>query len=285
MSMPGLRKAVSLANAPEARGILDAVIENLPGNVYRRVRRPDGTYMFEFLSSGLFRHFAIDNERLLREPAIRFDWIHPDDRRRFVSDLEISAATLSMLDHRVRVIGLQGQVFWARGIAKPYRRPDGSVVWDGIVIDITREVEAETALRLAKEEAERAHEVATRLVAKVVKRLAAPVRQLQAALELAGKKNHDLLPAVRAAHASLAAGLGTFGADEIINEEGDAIGRPAALTGRQQEVLELLAEGLSNKGIAQRLGITPGTVKLHVAAILRVTGARTRRQLRAYRSS
>jgi DNA-binding NarL/FixJ family response regulator len=39
------------------------------------------------------------------------------------------------------------------------------------------------------------------------------------------------------------------------------------LSPRQREVFALLAEGLSNKMIARRLGITEGTVKTHVATI------------------
>jgi len=42
-----------------------------------------------------------------------------------------------------------------------------------------------------------------------------------------------------------------------------------SLTPRETEILALLAEGLSNKGIARNLGISDGTVKLHVKAILR----------------
>ncbi len=41
------------------------------------------------------------------------------------------------------------------------------------------------------------------------------------------------------------------------------------LTPREQEILCLLAEGQSNKVIARNLGISDGTVKLHVKAILR----------------
>ncbi len=42
-----------------------------------------------------------------------------------------------------------------------------------------------------------------------------------------------------------------------------------ALTPREREILILLAEGLSNRGIGNSLGISEGTVKAHVKAILR----------------
>lgn len=42
---------------------------------------------------------------------------------------------------------------------------------------------------------------------------------------------------------------------------------------RQQEVLALLAEGLTNKEIGQRLGISPATVKIHVARLIGWLGA------------
>lgn len=45
--------------------------------------------------------------------------------------------------------------------------------------------------------------------------------------------------------------------------------RLTELTPREQEILCHLAEGQSNKAIGRRLGISDGTVKLHVKAILR----------------
>ena len=56
--------------------------------------------------------------------------------------------------------------------------------------------------------------------------------------------------------------------------------RPAArfaeLTPREREILECIADGMSNKMIARTLDITDGTVKLHVKAILRKLGMRSR---------
>jgi two-component system, NarL family, nitrate/nitrite response regulator NarL len=48
------------------------------------------------------------------------------------------------------------------------------------------------------------------------------------------------------------------------------------LTPRETEILGLLAEGQSNKVIARNLGISDGTVKLHVKAILRKLGVHSR---------
>jgi DNA-binding NarL/FixJ family response regulator len=48
------------------------------------------------------------------------------------------------------------------------------------------------------------------------------------------------------------------------------------LTPRESEVLQLLAQGLANKAIAERLGISDHTAKFHVNAILGKLGAQSR---------
>ena len=48
------------------------------------------------------------------------------------------------------------------------------------------------------------------------------------------------------------------------------------LTPKEREVLHLLAEGLANKMIARRMGISEGTVKVHVKRLLKKLGVRSR---------
>ncbi|BAG22451.1 response regulator transcription factor [Streptomyces griseus] len=52
----------------------------------------------------------------------------------------------------------------------------------------------------------------------------------------------------------------------------------AGLTGREADVLRLMAAGLTDAEIAGRLQVGPATAKTHVAAVLAKTGARDRTQ-------
>ncbi|MFL6023181.1 MAG: response regulator [Marmoricola sp.] len=50
----------------------------------------------------------------------------------------------------------------------------------------------------------------------------------------------------------------------------------AELSGREREVLDLVAQGLANKQIARRLGITERTVKVHLGSVFRRIGVADR---------
>ena len=86
--------------------------------------------------------------------------------------------------------------------------------------------------------------------------------------------------AIVAAVEAAAAGLVVLPADALAElPQGTAAGTaapPEPLTAREAQILALLAEGLVNKQIAARLGISRHTVKTHLAALFHKLGVSTR---------
>jgi DNA-binding CsgD family transcriptional regulator len=64
-------------------------------------------------------------------------------------------------------------------------------------------------------------------------------------------------------------------------ERMDVYARASGLSGREAEILALLAQGLDTRQIAERIVVSEHTAADHVKAILAKTGARTRQLLLA----
>lgn len=69
-----------------------------------------------------------------------------------------------------------------------------------------------------------------------------------------------------------------LGVDVPVAPAVTARAKDLGLSPRQAEVLSLMAKGRSNRDIAQLLGLTEGTVKIHVTAIFRALGVSSRTQ-------
>jgi two-component system nitrate/nitrite response regulator NarL len=85
-----------------------------------------------------------------------------------------------------------------------------------------------------------------------------------------------LLMALRAAASGLVILDRALAAGDLFRREEGGERLIEELTPREVEVLQLLADGLTNKGIGQQLGISDHTVKFHVNSILGKLGAQSR---------
>jgi DNA-binding NarL/FixJ family response regulator len=89
----------------------------------------------------------------------------------------------------------------------------------------------------------------------------------------------EILAAIQAAHAGFVL-LDADVTQNLASRIPAPLAQPAAaldnLTPREVEVLRMLAEGLGNREMAARLGISDHTVKFHISSILDKLGAATR---------
>ena len=58
-----------------------------------------------------------------------------------------------------------------------------------------------------------------------------------------------------------------------------ALRDPSAITPRQREVIELIAQGMSNEELGHHLGISPRTAKAHCDVLRQKLGVKRRRQI------
>ena len=82
--------------------------------------------------------------------------------------------------------------------------------------------------------------------------------------------------------APLTAKLFAHIAEPGVGRSEPAMAKPPKVTKREREMLDLIADGLSNKAIAQRLSIATNTVKGHVHHLLGKLALRTRLEAAAY---
>ena len=252
----------------------------------QRMRTVDGKYRYIYVSSGVRSTFGLDPDALMNAPAVDHGWIHPEDRPRFIEELERSARDLTPLDAEVRVESSDGGYRWVRSLGQPRRQPDGAVIWDGVALDVTDRREALTALERAMAEARRSEVAEGRFAYIAAQDLSGPLSNLRATLdELRTADVGDpgqIAPLVAAISArfeeferalSATKKLVTSGTSDPQASSGKT---DARLTQRQQEILVLIKNGASNRVIADALGISEGTVKLHVSAILKNLNVRNR---------
>jgi len=126
---------------------LEALNDNLPGSIFQRVQRPDGTLSYNFLRGNLTQRFGISPEQARHDPELVLQRLHPDDRQLLHRAMERSVTTLSSIDIELRLYTGDRELRWLRSISQPRRLDDGSTVWDGILIDVTEQRNAEIELR------------------------------------------------------------------------------------------------------------------------------------------
>jgi diguanylate cyclase (GGDEF)-like protein/PAS domain S-box-containing protein len=135
------------AEVRERDAQLRGIVENIPGVVFRRERRPDGSITFPYHSPRVGERYGISAGDIARDPNTFIGAISPHDRPAWFAAVNASARDLTPFAMNLRLVDGANEVRWVRSMATPRRLDDGTVVWDGVSIDITDLKETERALR------------------------------------------------------------------------------------------------------------------------------------------
>jgi len=118
-----------------------AVIDNIEGTLYRYVLRPDGSDDMVYISSGIEDLLGITAQQAEDSTEILWELIDSRDLEEFKDSVETSAETLEPWYQDFRIETPSGEKKWLRGTGRPERLDDGTIQWNTLITNITKEVQ------------------------------------------------------------------------------------------------------------------------------------------------
>jgi PAS domain S-box-containing protein len=134
----------------EEESRLRRLAATVAGMLYQYVLHPDGSDAFTYVSPRCRDIYELEPEELQRDVGQVWSMIHPDDMERVRQVNLRSAERLERFDVEFRLLPPSGCLRWVRAVSQPERQPNGNVIWDGLVLDITDQ--KQTAATLEKSE-------------------------------------------------------------------------------------------------------------------------------------
>ncbi|MFO8239186.1 MAG: PAS domain S-box protein, partial [Prochlorococcaceae cyanobacterium] len=124
-----------------------AITEAIPVGTFTTVCRPgEREARFAFLSDRFVEICGLEREALQGVEVSRaFTFLHPDDRAEFLR-LERDATLHRRPFHGLGRVQVRGAIRWLRAESVPRDLPDGSTLWEGVLTDVTEEVEVREQL-------------------------------------------------------------------------------------------------------------------------------------------
>lgn len=116
---------------------LQNVVTNLPGVLYQFELSPNGSQRMTYVSAGCEELWEIEAERALESIQVLWDQIDPAFIPHMKATLQESTMCLTPWNTEWAITVPSGRRKWMQVSAKPQRREDGAIVWDGFILDVT----------------------------------------------------------------------------------------------------------------------------------------------------
>ncbi|MDZ4081811.1 MAG: PAS domain-containing protein, partial [Bdellovibrionales bacterium] len=127
--------------------------ENFPGAVFIYDVRPDGSDLVEYVSRKCWDIWEITPEEAIESAKPIWEIIVPEDVPVMAASIKKSAAEMSGWHCRWRVVTKSKKEKWLEGWGQPRKLPDGTIRWNSMILDVTRQRNAEIALEASRDRA------------------------------------------------------------------------------------------------------------------------------------
>jgi len=135
-----------ISEKEKADQLFKSISENLPGVFYRYVLKPDGSNEFGYMSEGSMKMLSIPAKDILTDSSTVWNRIHKDDLDLVIESVKTSAEKLEQWSSEFRFMHPDGSIRWHRGSGIPSRKENGDIVWDSMIVDVTKEKENQQKL-------------------------------------------------------------------------------------------------------------------------------------------
>ncbi|AFZ47366.1 multi-sensor hybrid histidine kinase [Cyanobacterium stanieri PCC 7202] len=121
--------------------------QNIPGMVYQYIIDAQGHDQFTYVSPKSREIYHLEPEEVIKDSRMLWEKVHPDDLSALIKDVNISATTLKPFHSEHRIVLSNHVVKWVQAIATPEKQPNGDIIWDGLIRDISDSKTAEQRLQ------------------------------------------------------------------------------------------------------------------------------------------
>ncbi|MBN3922433.1 trifunctional serine/threonine-protein kinase/ATP-binding protein/sensor histidine kinase [Nostoc sp. NMS4] len=125
----------------------EKLVDNVPGVVYQYRISVDGVISLRYISADCYELYEITAEEAIANVQLLTEAIHPDDAASHQQSIIDSMQTLIPWEWSGRIVTASGILKWIYGSARVELQTDGTLVWDGVLLDISERKIAELALQ------------------------------------------------------------------------------------------------------------------------------------------